>query len=171
MVAVAIFGLLAALAGPSYSQWISNTRVRTTAEALQNGLMLAKAEAVRRNTKVQFVITTSDPTSANTGSVAASTAGKSWMVRIYQSSGTYTSADFIQGRSSAEGSTNVTVDADQSTVVFNGVGQLSPIPASTINIDVTGTGASRPLRVALASGGAIRMCDPATNVANTVTGC
>lgn len=172
MVAISIFGLLLALAAPSYSQWIANTRVRTTAEAIQNGLMLAKAEAVRRNTKVQFVLTAGDPIAANANTITASTAGKAWMVRTYQSGGTYTSADFIQGRSSAEGSTNTTVTADQSTFVFTGVGGLSPIPAGTVNISITAsTGTSRTLKVTVAPGGAIRMCDAGLSITTTTMGC
>jgi type IV fimbrial biogenesis protein FimT len=171
VVALAIFGILVALSIPSYSQWTANTRVRTTAESIQNGLMLAKAEALRRNAKVQLAFTSNAPTSANIASVTASTTGTGWIARIYESGGTYTSADFIQGRSSAEGGSNTTVTADQSTVVFTGVGGLSPIPGSTININVTGTNASRPLRVTITSGGAIRMCDPGLSISTTTMGC
>lgn len=171
MVTVTIFGILLALAMPSYSQWIANTRARTTTEAIQNGLMLAKAEAVQRNVKVQFVLTSGTPIAANASSITASTTGTAWMARIYQSGGTYTSADFIQGRSSAEGSTNTTVSAGQSTFVFTGVGGLFPIPSATVNINVTGTGVSRPLRITIAPGGAVRMCDPGLSIATTTMGC
>lgn len=173
MMTIAIFGILLAFAMPSYSQWIANTRVRTTTEAIQNGLMLAKAEAIRRNTKAQFILVTGDPTAANVDTItpSISTAGKAWMVRVNQASGTYTSADFIQGRSSAEGSTNTTVAAAQSTFVFTGVGRLSPIPAAAVNINVSGTGASRPLRITISPGGGIRMCDPGLSIATTTMGC
>ena len=171
MVAIAVLGVLLAQAVPSYSKWIANTRVRTTTDAIQNGLILAKAEALRRNTKVQLALTSVDPTVANVNSMTASTTGNAWMARIYRSGGTYTSADFIQGRSGVEGSANTTVSAGQSTFVFTGIGGLSPIPAATVNIDVTGSGASRPLRITIAPGGAIRMCDPALNIATTTMGC
>jgi len=172
IIAIAIFGLLLALAAPSYTQWIANTKVRTTAEAIQNGLMLAKAEAVRTNSKVQFVLTNGTPIAANTNSITSSTSGKSWMVRTFQSSGTYTAADFIQGRSSAEGSSNVTVAAGQATFVFTGVGGLSPVLGSAlVNIVVTSPSASRELRVTVARGSAIRMCDAGLSIANTTMGC
>ena len=172
LVTIAILSILLALAAPSYSQWIANTRVRTTAEAIQNGLMLAKAEAVRRNTKVQLALTAGEPIAANVASITASTAGTAWMARVFQPSGTYTSADFIQGRNSTEGSGSTTmVSASQSTFVFTGVGRLSPIPASTVNINVAGTGASRPLRITISSGGAIRMCDPGLSITTTTMGC
>lgn len=174
MITVAIVALLLALAVPSYQQWIANVRIRTTAEAIQNGLMLAKGEAVKRNTKVQFVLTSGDPIIGNVSSITASTTGTAWMVRVFQSGGTYTSADYVQGRNKAEGSQNVTVAAGQSTVIFTGIGGLSPIPAAAIDIDVSGSsgsGANRPLRVTVARGGAIRLCDPAIQLSTSPLGC
>lgn len=171
VVSVAIAGVLLAAAAPSFSTWIANSRVRTTAESIQNGLMLAKAEAVRRNAKVQFVVTSSAPTVANINAITAATGGTGWLVRVYRANGTYTAADFIQGRSSAEGGTNVTVAAGQSNFIFSGTARLSPIPAASVNINVSGTGADRPLRVTVAQGSAIRMCDPALSIANSTMGC
>lgn len=171
VVVVAIVGILAAAAVPNFSQWIANSRVRTTAEAIQNGLMLAKAEAVRRNTKVQFVLTDTVPAAANVNSITASTSGRSWVVRRYLATGTYVADDFIQGRSIAEGGTGTTVAAGQSNFVFTGTARLSPIPAATVNINVNATGANRPLRITVTQGSAIRMCDPALSIASSAMGC
>lgn len=171
MVTLAIVAVLMATATPSFSAWLANSRVRTTAESIQNGLMLAKAEAVRRNAKVQFVVTSSAPTAANINSITAATGGTGWMVRMYRSAGVYTASDFIQGRSSAEGGKNVTVAAGQSTFVFSGTARLSPIPAANVSINVTGTNADRPLRITVTQGSAIRMCDPALSIATSTMGC
>ena len=170
---VGILGIMMAVAAPNFTLWIANSRVRTTAESIQNGLMLAKAEAVRRNVKVQFVLTSTAPSAANVNTVVAATGGTGWMVRVYRSgaSPTYTSADFIQGRSVAEGGANTTIAGGQSAFVFSGVARLSPIPAATVNINVTGTGADRPLRIAVTQGGAIRMCDPGLSIATSTMGC
>lgn len=169
MVAVAVVGVLMAAAVPSFTQWIANARVRTTAESIQNGLMLAKAEAVRRNAKVQFLLTSSAPTVANVGSVALAT-GTSWMVRVYKASA-YTSSDFIQGRSSAEGGLNTAVTAGQPDFVFSGIARLWPIPAADVSINISGTGSNRPLRITVTRGSAIRMCDPALSIATSTMGC
>ncbi len=171
MIGITILGILTAFALPNYSQWIANTRVRTAATGLQNGLMLAKAEAVARNAKVQLVMTNTDPVAANVGTVVASTTGKSWMVRLYHSNGVYTASDFIQGRSNAGDGANTSLVADQSSFVFTGSGGMSPIPAASVAINAAGTGASRPLRVTLSPGSAIRMCDPALSIATTTIGC
>ncbi|WP_287655570.1 GspH/FimT family pseudopilin, partial [Accumulibacter sp.] len=58
LVGMAILGVLLAIAMPAFSNWLRNARVRTAAESVQNGLQLARAEAVRRNTSVRFQLVT-----------------------------------------------------------------------------------------------------------------
>jgi type IV fimbrial biogenesis protein FimT len=56
---VIVVGLLAVLlsfAMPSISDMITNGRIRTAAEGVLNGIQLARAEAVRRNTPVELRI-------------------------------------------------------------------------------------------------------------------
>jgi len=52
VITVAIMGILMAAAMPSIGDWISNTKVRSTAESIQNGLQRARMEAVRLNKPV-----------------------------------------------------------------------------------------------------------------------
>ncbi|EWS54273.1 MULTISPECIES: prepilin-type N-terminal cleavage/methylation domain-containing protein, partial [unclassified Methylibium] len=54
MVTITLLAILLALAVPSFTLWINNTRVRSTAQVLQDGLRQAQAEAVRRNRTVSF---------------------------------------------------------------------------------------------------------------------
>jgi type IV fimbrial biogenesis protein FimT len=75
IVGMAILGVLLAIAMPAFSNWLRNARVRTAAESVQNGLQLARAEAVRRNTTIRFqLVDTADD------SCALSTAGPNWVV-------------------------------------------------------------------------------------------
>ena len=176
MVGIAIVAILFALTAPSFSTWIQNTHIRTAAEALQNGLMLARAEAVRRNTTVRFQLTdTLD------NSCALSTTGTNWVVSQDDPSGACASAipdpsdtnppapRMIQARAGAEGSKNALVSAPQSTVIFNGLGRVTPVPAGDINFSISNPiggncvsqgGLMRCLRVNTSPGGQIRMCDP-----------
>ena len=55
-IVIALFGILAAMAMPTFSTFIANARIRTAAEGMLNGLQIARAEAVRRNTYVNFQI-------------------------------------------------------------------------------------------------------------------
>lgn len=180
MIVLALLAFLVTLATPGFTQWIANTRVRTTTESVQNGLMLAKAEAIASNRKVQFALTTTEPISANVNSITTSQTGTSWIVRAVTPPGT-TYNVFIQGRSLAEGSAGVAINAGsaasgctrQGTIVFTGLGLVSPVPASgtLLCIDVSRTGSDRPMRITIERGGAIRMCDPGLSLANTTMGC
>ena len=48
VVGLAVFAILLGIAIPNFSTFIQNSKIRTSAEAIQNGLSLARVEAVRR---------------------------------------------------------------------------------------------------------------------------
>jgi len=52
MVTVAVIGILAAIAAPSMSGMIDNSRVTGQTEEMVSALQLARAEAIRRNARV-----------------------------------------------------------------------------------------------------------------------
>ncbi|OIR04948.1 fimbrial protein precursor [mine drainage metagenome] len=159
MVGIAIMAILVTLGMPSYNAWIHNTRVRTGAESIQNGLQLARAEAVKHNTKVEFEL------DANSG----------WTV------GCVVPVEpdcpsVIQQRTASDGSstdvTVVTIPADSDTVVFNNLGTVStdatdPVPFTQVDLSsaTLSVADSRPLRVTIGVGGNTRMCDPSTTLA------
>ena len=82
MVGIAIVAVLFAMASPSFGVWIKNSQIRTSAEAIQNGLMLARSEAVRRNTTVRFQLT-----STLDNNCALSTSGSNWVVSLSRPDG------------------------------------------------------------------------------------
>lgn len=152
MIGLAIFGILVMAAMPSYTAWIQNSKIRNAAEAISNGLQLARAEAIRLNTNVEFVL---GPDS-------------DWTVRVVGS------ATPIQTRSSGQGSYGVTVAKTPTAATkatFNSLGRvMSPNPdgsAALTSIDfdvptsVLPAAQSRDLRVTVSAGGRVRMCDPA----------
>lgn len=150
-----IAGILVALAVPSFRDWIMNSQVRTATDAIKDGLTLARAEAVRRNTPVRWRM----PTDGEAG----------WVVEVLdRDAGTWSQ---IQERVSGEGTSSVTVTASQASVTFVGTGGVTPIPTAAITYDLAnptggecqtaaGDGSVRCLRVTVSSGGQIRMCDP-----------
>ncbi len=154
MIGLTVFGILMFLGLPSYSAWIQNTKIRNAAESVQNGLQLARSEAVRRNTDVQFVFG----------------AASDWSISVVAT------AETVQSRSSGQGSVGVVVTrtpAAALSVTFNSLGRIgvnadgSP-PFTQVDFDVPpallDAATSRELRVTLSSGGRMRMCDP--NVAD-----
>ena len=172
MVGIVILGVLMAMAVPRFSDWLRNARIRSSAEAIQNGLQLARAEAVRRNATVRFQLV-----SAIDDTCALATTGPHWVVSMDNPAGQCATAPsdtaaprIIQMRNRAEGSQQTQVAAGQSAFVFNGLGRLIPVPAANVAIDVSSTtggtcvasgGSLRCLRLVVSVGGQIRMCDPA----------
>jgi type IV fimbrial biogenesis protein FimT len=180
LITLVILGILLAVGLPSFSTWTQNAQIRTAAEAIQNGLQLARAEAVRRNTLVRFQLTSS----IDDGCII-STTGNNWLISLDDPTSACGHAllneehpvsdttnnpapRIVQLRPAAEAGGRVTVSADNAVAVFNGFGRLAPIAPSTtplplsINIDdVGGLGTFRSLRVTVSVGGQVRMCDPA----------
>lgn len=162
MIGIVVLGILIALATPVYSGWNANTQVRNLAESIQNGLRLAQAEAAKRNTRVDLVLTTDDlATNPTNASPTAAATGTSWVVRVN------TPATFVQGKSGKEGSPNASVACGgtcptgfDGTVGFTGLGRTTL--AGPLQIDITNSqGGTRALRVVVSTGGKVRMCDPA----------
>lgn len=144
LIGIVIMSILLSLAMPSFQTWLQNTQIRNAAESVQNGLQRARAEAVGRNTNVEFVLGT----------------GSSWTVRLAGG------AD-IESRPSSEGSRDVTVTVTPSgttTVRFNNFGGVAAAPAPFTQVDldspVLAAADSQNLRVTIGVGGNIRMCDP-----------
>jgi type IV fimbrial biogenesis protein FimT len=155
MIGLTILGVLISMGLPSYTVWIQNSKIRNAAESVQNGLQLARSEALRLNTDVQFIFGTDSD----------------WNVRVAASAAT------VQSRSRGQGSTGVTVarvPAGATMVTFNSLGRTVPNAGGTnsfsqVDFDVPSTvlppESTRDLRITVSSGGRIRMCDP--NVSNT----
>ncbi|MEI8031538.1 MAG: GspH/FimT family pseudopilin [Comamonadaceae bacterium] len=184
-VVMAIIAILAALAVPSFSVWIQNSQIRNAAEAIQNGIALTRTEAVRRNTLIRFQLTTTVDAGC-----AISATDANWVISFDDPTGLCANAPIneafatsdsannpaprlIQRHPAAEGSRNAVVAAGQSTIVFNGTGRVTPVPAGAITIDISNptggacaaTGPMHCLKVVISPGGQARMCDPA--IANT----
>lgn len=149
MIGIVIMAILVALAGPTYKGWIANSKIRNAAESILNGLQLARAEAIRRNTPVSFALGVRSNWTVSCPACAPTT---------------------IQSRTEGEGSSSdVTVAApDGTTFTFDNFGQVtSPIPGIgfavvgvDINTAILSAADSRDLQIVIYKGGNIRMCDP-----------
>lgn len=179
MITLAVFALLLMVGLPSMTTWLQNQQIRTSAEGLQAGLQLARAEALRRNAPVRFQLVN---TLANTCILFDK--GTNWIVSLNDPTGlcdapeSDTAAPLtIQKRSGAEGTPNAVVAATNAplvvatTVTFNGLGRVTgPTPITQIAVMNAGgncqpAGPMRCLQLNIASGGQVRMCDPVVDPA------
>lgn len=144
MVVVAILAIVASVAMPSFRGMLMNSQVRNATESVLNGLQKARAEAVKRNVNVEFVL------GADTG----------WVVKL-------AGGAQLESRSSSEGSVNVTrttLPGAATTVTFTNLGGIAVANADAsavlTQVNTAATGADRSLRVMVGAGGNVRMCDP-----------
>ncbi len=174
-VTITLLAILLAMAGPSFATWIRNAQVRTVSDALQNGLRLAQAEAVRRHRQVVFFRTNEATCTAAT---AADAAGAFWVVRsLPLVAGDAVEA--VQCGALADTSAGVVI-AGATALCFNAGGRqvANPDPgvggdacvldASGLStFDLSSANADRPLRVLVTLAGNVRLCDPAKTLSAT----
>ncbi|MFA6178092.1 MAG: GspH/FimT family pseudopilin [Candidatus Methylopumilus sp.] len=154
MITVSLVGILAAVAFPNFRQWMQDTKTRTVAESLQNGIRLAQTEAVKRGRNITFLLTNDAPALG----VTASTTGKNWVVESMTLANATTPEVFIQGATLTDVATVVTT-ASSASIRFNSMGRLVS-PANSVTYSITNAGGSRRLNVTVSIAGKIRMCDP-----------
>jgi type IV fimbrial biogenesis protein FimT len=174
VVVVALLGILLAAVLPGIGSWMKSLKVRNAAESVRNGLERARTEALKRNQNVTFWLV-SDAAKTLSNACVLSSASASWVVSIADPTGkcdeevsTTTAPMLVEKYSAAEGAVGVQVGttgangATPSSIAFNGFGQVvqTGSPVQTIDFSLSSEGA-RALRVVIAPGGAVRMCDPA----------
>lgn len=176
MIGVVVLAILLSIGLPNFQNWILNAQIRTAAESVRNGLQRARAEAVARNTNVEFALLGADDTCFDANTLISSTC-TSWQVRLPAST-------VIDSRASSDGSvmvkrtTKSPTGAPATTTTFNNVGLLADNldgSGRLVEIDLDSTKLapkdSRELNVFISSpNGNVRMCDPGAP-AQSLTGC
>lgn len=142
VVSVSIMSILMVIAVPSYSIWMAKLKMQSTTESVNLGIIQARAEAIRRNSLVNFNVN----------------ANSSWSIVDSISGAT------INKRTSDESSNNTTLTITGSMLTYNGLGLLSPNidgSSSITNIEVkSNLNSTIPaLRVVVGSGGSSIVCD------------
>lgn len=180
MIGLAVLALLLVMAAPSYGQWLANTRVRNAAESIQNGLRLARNEAVQRDVNVRFELTSG--TSANWQVCALAVATDTCSAK---------GSTVLQKYNAASGASNVVIGSEKDTsyatgkfdtaltsvasssVTFNALGRPTDYGGNSIvRIDASSTmSGTRRLVTILSVGGSMRMCDPQLASATSPQGC
>lgn len=152
MIAISIVAILAALALPSFKTAIENGQIRAATDVFHEGMQLARATAIQRNTRV--CLETADAVG--------------WTVRL-------SGVDACDGASlqtrTPENTARVSFDVVDTggkaatVITFNSLGRVvspnpdgsNPIASVDVSVDKSNAG---PLRVTVGPGGAIRLCDP-----------
>ena len=179
VIGMAIVGILALQSFPFFNAWVQNTRIRTSAESILNGLQLARSQAVRSNFNTEFVLIPAgtDPTPANIAAVADGN-GSNWIVRTLQPGGN----DFVQGYTAGSviaaptgSGTSAGGPFVAGSFVFTPLGRLlnpPPDAQTVIRIDSANSYTDkRHMCIIVSSGGQALMCDPGGNDPNNPQFC
>ncbi|MBS1196237.1 MAG: Tfp pilus assembly protein FimT [Proteobacteria bacterium] len=150
-IVVVILGITLSIGLPAFQTWLQNTQLRTSAETVMNGIQLARTEAVRRNRRVEFIL--SNPGVAG---------GTGWTVQLQDGTPP------IQSKPNGEGTQNAVLTVfpnGATTLTFNGFGRTettnrdASVPLAMIDIDTGITfDDKREWRINVTNGVA-RMCD------------
>jgi len=160
-VALVIVVLLMLLGVPSFTTFLRNSEIRSTAESILTGLRTATTTAANRNGRIVFEFT--NPGTAD------------WKFYGFDDDGVTPTAPF-QTYSSKEAGKNSTVTltpGGQATVTFTGLGRVAVNPATPDDhfrqIDISNVaGDGRPLRIIVDDPApadptkprGLRLCDP-----------
>lgn len=180
MIGLAIFAFLMGMGVPAFTTYIANAKIRSAAEVFYSGVQSARAEAVKRNASVQFILTDDLGDSTNVQTTNLSTTGKNWIIRVQDP--TTLIYSYVEGKSMLSGSgqtstQGVTVTGTVSSITYSGFGATNLAAAATFAFANPTGGACAPagpmrcLSVVVSVGGQARMCDPAVTTAGDTRKC
>ena len=155
IIVIGIVGLLMALAAPSYRAWTQNAKIRSTTEAILNGIQLTKAEAVRRNTTMRFQLTSTLDNTCVLGTAGSTDSFSTWIISRDDPTnpnsvcdtaplaedadlGSAVTPAIVRVRPATEGAGGVVVAAGtapgvgQPFISFNGLGRIPILPTPVL---------------------------------------
>jgi len=173
LISLTVLGVLMALGAPAFSEWLQNQQVRAAAEAILNGMQVARSEAIGRNLAVQLVLMP-DLTGWTVCEATVAPCDLTTAPNLV-----------IQSRAHEEGTSSARIVTTPGgpppavAVTFSPLGSRVPnFDASPIleRVDINNLpagacqadgGPMRCLAVVVSGGGSIRMCDPTPGIPAT----
>jgi type IV fimbrial biogenesis protein FimT len=180
MVTLTVLAVLITLGAPGFSDWINTQRIRSSAEAIVNGMQIARGEAIKQNLPVVLGL---EPGLGTGWTVCPAT------VAPCDSTTPAPPApnSYIQQKAAQETASNAFLTASSTPspqpqvpatlITFSPLGAVLPQnldgSAPIVQVDVyyndpalcsANGGTMRCLRVVATAGGSIRMCDPTPTV-------
>lgn len=178
LIGLAVLGLMIAIGMPSLATWMQNTQVRSAAESILQGLQVARAEAIRKNTQAIFKLTSSsgvpdwsvladDPTIAG---ISLTVAVQSWSG--VQEKNARVGVELSTATTATPYSTAITSGTGlPASVTFDNFGKMVNAGISRIDVTNSADSSARRLVIIITPFGQVKMCDPALSLASNPEGC
>ena len=177
MVVLTLLAFLLLLGLPAFTTMVKNTQIRTVGDALQNGIRIARAEALRTNQQTVFALTNATPAL----NVTPAANGSNWWVQTIPHAGGDTASAVQNGSGALTDIASGVAITGPAVLCFNSNGRLSAVSpglgsttcsATAQSFDITHPRGDLKLRVLVAVGGQVRLCDfRRTYSATTPDGC
>lgn len=188
MTTIAVLAILLALSAPTFTQWSMNSRIRNVAEAIQNGLRLARNEASQRGINTRFEFDAANRSANWTVcqldqvQTTCAASAQSAIIEKWNANGgsadvlIATSKDPAQLTTSAFATALTAVDTSAQGVTFSALGRPQGYGAASFlrtdaDVDTGLRKGSRRMIISVSAGGQVRMCDPDPRVQNLPQGC
>ena len=179
LVGLTLLAVLLGLGAPAMSSYLQNSKMQSVAASYYSGVQMARAEAIRRNIRAEFVLTNDAPSTPDiANALSPAVSGRTWVVRVASAAGGFASAVEVKAAGEGEGSPAaqaiVVTGSASAPAVFDGRIPFNSLGATADGapyaIDITrpggGTcvhlgGTVRCRRIEVSPGGQITSCDPA----------
>jgi type IV fimbrial biogenesis protein FimT len=187
MVGLALLAFVLMLGVPAFGSFLQNQKLRDAGTSTLATIQFARAEAIRLNSNVEFLMTDTEPDIGNFSALAESTTGRNFLVRgnVYNPGTGTMDLKMLEGKGAQEGSgttagatTGVALAATSGRVVFTPLGGTTLAADETIQITNPsgGTckasgGTMRCLNIVVTRGGQVRLCDPSVTAAGDTRRC
>ncbi|RTL32201.1 MAG: prepilin-type N-terminal cleavage/methylation domain-containing protein [Rhodocyclaceae bacterium] len=161
MVTVVIVAILLAVAMPYFGGLIARGAVASGAQLIQNALRQAEAEAIRRNSDVEFLLTDDVPSVSSVASLVAKANGKNWTIRVVDAAA---SNRYVNGYTTKDISGGIAYQGPAS-IRFSGAGRVLDSTGVAVSgkqiFRVSQTGVNVAYCVFVTPGGGVKTCNPA----------
>ncbi|MBS0354557.1 MAG: GspH/FimT family pseudopilin [Proteobacteria bacterium] len=162
MVTVVIVAILLAVAIPYFGGLIARGAVGSGAQLIQNALRQAEAEAIRRNSDVEFLLTDDVPSVSSVATLVAKANGKNWTIRVVDVAA---SNRYVNGYTTKDISGGIAYQGPAS-IRFSGAGRVLDSTGAAVSgkqiFRVSQTeGGDFAYCVFVTPGGGVKMCNPA----------
>lgn len=190
LVGITILAVLLGIGMPSFATYLQSAKLASAAQSYLTGIQMARGEAIRRNTPVEFVLTDTPIDTADVANAAVPGAnGKNWLVRVFDPAALPPAYTLVEAKTAAEGSfSTVAAPSIQiagignptpftGIIVFSGFGGTNDGNAFQLDLQNLAGGACSPAgpmrcpSIRVPAGGLTKLCDPLVTAATDSRGC
>ena len=184
LVGLTLLAVLIGLGAPAMSSYLQSSKLASVATSYFSGVQLARAEAIRRNVRTEFVLTNTAVSTADiANALAPAISGRNWVVRAASGPAAFASAVEAKAAAEGEGSSAPAIAVSGSAsapavftgiIPFNGFGATADGAPYAIEVSRPSGGTCAHMGgnvrcrwILVSPGGQVSLCDPAASAGDS----